>query len=100
MAVSKKAMRNPEKWGSAAHHPGFKQALLNDPCVYCGESSETMEHVVPQSAGGKAANNLVGACLTCNNERGSKPFLLWMMERGLLHGYNNPISGEGDVAHG
>lgn len=45
----------------------------NHTCVYCGSRnfrSLTIDHVVPQSKGGKDSwDNLVTACLTCNNEK-------------------------------
>lgn len=95
MAVSKKAMRNPEKWASVSTSPTFRAALLGDPCVYCGNPSEDREHVVPKSEGGKDKDNIVGACRDCNSKRGSKPFLLWMIERGFLHAIHDQPSPGG-----
>ena len=44
-------------------------------CVYCGASKRqdlTIDHVIPQSKGGKNTwNNLVTACFKCNNKKGS-----------------------------
>jgi len=45
----------------------------NYQCVYCGDDNRktlTLDHVVPQSKGGKNSwNNLVTACKKCNNEK-------------------------------
>ena len=45
----------------------------NYECVYCGCSipkSLTLDHVIPQSKGGKDSwDNLVTACRTCNSEK-------------------------------
>ena len=45
----------------------------NYECVYCGESNKrvlTLDHVIPQSKGGKDSwNNLVTACKKCNSEK-------------------------------
>lgn len=59
-------------------------------CHYCGvqmvmgrhKSSQrvsrnvcTIDHIVPKSIGGRNSwNNYVGACLACNNMRGSRPY--------------------------
>lgn len=44
-------------------------------CVYCGANKRqdlTIDHVIPQSKGGKNTwNNLVTACFKCNNSKGS-----------------------------
>lgn len=45
----------------------------NFECVYCGCSTQkllTLDHVIPQSKGGKNAwDNLVTACKACNSEK-------------------------------
>lgn len=45
------------------------------PCVYCGNIyAGTVDHVVPVSKGGlDEPNNLVSACLDCNNRKGARP---------------------------
>jgi 5-methylcytosine-specific restriction endonuclease McrA len=44
-------------------------------CVYCGDDYRrylTIDHVIPQSKGGKNTwDNLVTACFKCNNKKGS-----------------------------
>ena len=45
----------------------------NFECVYCGDNNRktlTLDHVIPQSKGGKDAwDNLVTACRRCNSEK-------------------------------
>ncbi len=45
----------------------------NYECVYCGDSTRktlTLDHVIPQSKGGKDSwDNLVTACKRCNSEK-------------------------------
>ena len=45
----------------------------NFECVYCGDNNRktlTLDHVIPQSKGGKDAwDNLVTACKKCNSEK-------------------------------
>jgi len=47
----------------------------NYSCVYCGSREKrklTIDHVIPQSAGGgNSWSNLVTACFDCNNRKGS-----------------------------
>ena len=52
-------------------------------CVYCGdESSLTIEHIVPVSAGGNNdLNNLAIACTTCNCSKQNKNILDWLNGR-------------------
>ncbi|MBM2816208.1 MAG: endonuclease [Ignavibacteria bacterium] len=44
-------------------------------CAYCGEKSQelTIDHVIPRSRGGADTwENLVAACIHCNNKKGSR----------------------------
>jgi len=43
-------------------------------CVYCGNTSNlTIDHIVPKSKGGKSSwENLVAACIDCNNKKDDK----------------------------
>lgn len=62
---------------------GFRDALLCDPCCWCGERGEaTIEHIQPRSQrGSNKAKNLAGACKACNNGRGVNSLLHWMLQR-------------------
>lgn len=66
--------------------PRFGLDAEYDPCVYCLGPSDTHEHVIPQSKGGRRKNNIARACEECNRERGSKPLLAYLtnrLERGV-----------------
>ncbi len=40
-------------------------------CAYCGKAAHTIDHVQPKSRGGASSwENLVAACLRCNNAKG------------------------------
>src|ERR1035437_3381316 len=42
-------------------------------CGYCGNSADTMDHIVPRSKGGPHAwENVVAACRPCNHRKGNK----------------------------
>jgi len=44
-------------------------------CQYCGKKTKTLtiDHVIPKSRGGSARwDNLVAACVKCNNKKGSR----------------------------
>ena len=42
-------------------------------CGYCGKSATTIDHVLPRSRGGADSwENLVAACLRCNNVKGDR----------------------------
>lgn len=41
-------------------------------CAYCGEKAATIDHIHPQSRGGKNTwENLVAACESCNSKKGN-----------------------------
>jgi 5-methylcytosine-specific restriction endonuclease McrA len=45
----------------------------NHHCAYCGRSANTIDHVFPKSRGGADSwENLVAACLKCNNAKSDK----------------------------
>ena len=42
-------------------------------CIYCGNPSESIDHVLPRSRGGKDNwENVITACLQCNVKKGNK----------------------------
>ena len=56
---------------------------FNCQCVYCGNNYEinelTIDHVKPKRNGGESiASNLVPACRSCNQGKGSSHWLGWM----------------------
>jgi len=47
-------------------------------CVYCGERSESIDHVHPKSQGGlSVTENCVPACLACNGDKGDADAFAW-----------------------
>lgn len=61
-------------------HESWAVVLRRDPCVYCASSSDTVEHVDPRGSRSIATNG-VGACRSCNWERGAAPLLSYLMWR-------------------
>lgn len=54
-------------------------------CVYCGREATTIDHVVPQAAGGKDSyENCVAACKKCNNKKGCKSLADMGWEIGFI----------------
>lgn len=48
-------------------------------CVYCGNRSQTLDHLVPVRRGGPhSMQNLVPACIRCNNSKGSLLLHQWI----------------------
>lgn len=42
-------------------------------CAYCGGYGDTLDHVIPESRGGRNTwDNLVAACARCNGRKGSR----------------------------
>lgn len=54
--------------------------LRRDPCSYCHGKSTSVEHVDPRGSRSTVSNG-VGACIGCNNERGSVPLLFYLVWR-------------------
>ena len=47
-------------------------------CLYCGERSESIDHVLPLSRGGQSlTENCVPACLGCNGRKGDSDAFSW-----------------------
>lgn len=58
----------------------FTKQRLNGQCIYCGYffDSLTCDHVKPRSKGGRTTHfNLVPACVSCNESKGSKDVWEW-----------------------
>ena len=64
-------------------------------CFYCDKEvslklknhpdSATVDHIVPQSKGGRnQAHNYVMACKECNESKSDKPLVVFVMERKKL----------------
>ena len=59
----------------------FRQQIFdawNGICAYCGVPADTLDHVKPRYRGGSTvADNLVPACQSCNQKKGSEYWLDW-----------------------
>lgn len=60
----------------------YAEIIRLDPCVYCGRSGGTVEHIRPKAAGGgNEPENLAGACGSCNASKNDKPLLIFLLDR-------------------
>lgn len=57
-------------------------ALTDGRCLYCGATSESIDHVLPRSRGGcSTTENCVPACLPCNGQKGDRDAFAWYREQ-------------------
>jgi hypothetical protein len=60
------------RWRQSLHQ------LTDQRCIYCGQRSESIDHVLPQSRGGlSVTENCVPACLACNGHKGDIDVFVW-----------------------
>lgn len=60
----------------------YAAVVRYDPCSYCGRTGGTMDHVVPISMGGTHdAENMTGACQSCNSSKRNKSLLIFLLYR-------------------
>lgn len=54
--------------------------LRRDPCVYCGDTADTIDHIHPVSLGGGLQwDNLAPACRACNSGKKDRPLLQYLL---------------------
>lgn len=69
-----------------------------EPCVYCNGNSNTWDHIVPKSQGGRnSPDNLARACGRCNRQKGDLPLVIFLAYRAL--GVEEAMSLERMHAH-
>ena len=52
--------------------------ITNNKCIYCGKTSESLDHLQPMSKGGKnITSNCVPCCLSCNGKKSDSEVLSW-----------------------
>lgn len=76
----KEARRRAQKKGNGIFVilPKELRRLRSQPCIYCGDKSEHMDHVIPVSKGGRhSVGNLVPACAKCNISKSDKFLVEW-----------------------
>jgi len=60
------------RWRSSLHH------ATQGCCIYCGNPSESIDHIHPLSRGGQSVTeNCVPACLACNGHKGDAEAFDW-----------------------
>ena len=60
------------RWRQSLHE------LTDHCCVYCGQRSESIDHMHPRSRGGSSVTeNCVPACLSCNGQKGDTDIFIW-----------------------
>jgi hypothetical protein len=60
------------RWRRSLHH------ITGRRCLYCGQPSQSIDHVRPQSLGGlSVTENCVPACLSCNGSKGDSDAFVW-----------------------
>jgi 5-methylcytosine-specific restriction endonuclease McrA len=64
-----------------AHGP-YVDVLRSDPCSYCGDPMEHVDHIEPSSKGGRNEwPNFTASCGRCNSSKGAKNLLFFLMDK-------------------
>jgi len=64
-------LRN-RRWRQSLHE------FTGNSCIYCGKTSESIDHVLPRSRGGLSiTENCVPACLSCNGSKTDHDAFEW-----------------------
>ena len=51
-------------------------------CIYCGNTSESIDHIIPRSFGGvSVTENCVPACLSCNGHKSDQEVFDWYRQQ-------------------
>jgi hypothetical protein len=62
-----------------------RYALALDPCAYCGREVQCIDHIRAAAHGGEDHwTNYVGACSSCNQSKGGKSLLRFLLDRTEL----------------
>lgn len=60
------------RWRKSLHE------FTGNSCIYCGKTSESIDHVLPRSRGGLSiTENCVPACLSCNGSKTDNDAFEW-----------------------
>ncbi len=67
------------------HDRRWRKSLHNftgKSCIYCGQHSESIDHILPCSKGGLSiTENCVPACLSCNGKKSDKDVFDWYRQQ-------------------
>lgn len=59
--------------------------IRRDPCSYCSGPGGTVDHLKPSRRSRRGSrmgpDNMAGACVECNQQKGNKKLLLFLIER-------------------
>tara|TARA_Y100001978_G_scaffold201479_1_gene219921 strand:+ start:23 stop:364 length:342 start_codon:yes stop_codon:yes gene_type:complete len=67
---------NNKNWRDSLHK------ITCNKCIYCGEKSESIDHLYPQSRGGLTnTRNCVPCCLSCNGKKSDNDVLSWYRDQ-------------------
>lgn len=68
----------------------YQKILRQDPCVYCGQPSSSVDHIRPiNKAGVELWANFAAACRSCNSQKNDEEllhYLLWRLNHGAPPG--------------
>jgi hypothetical protein len=63
-------------------HKTYASTISHDPCAYCGNPADSLDHIVPKAAGGTDTwDNFTSSCMRCNRVKSMKPLLRFLCER-------------------
>jgi hypothetical protein len=81
----KKRLKDNKRARSKSNRAGqYAIIIARDPCCYCGQISNTLDHISPMVSGGKThADNLAACCYQCNEAK-AKNSLLGFLSDGHL----------------
>ena len=66
------------RWRQSLHQ------LTNHSCIYCGQRSESIDHVLPKCQGGPSVTeNCVPACLACNGHKSDCDAFFWYRQQSF-----------------
>ena len=69
---------NNKIWRESLHE------LTQNNCIYCGEPSESLDHLHPVSKGGiSTTSNCVPCCLSCNGKKSDSEVLSWYRKQNF-----------------
>ena len=79
-------MGDPVQSLSKTVHPEVAGPKLQQSrCTYCGQSAETVDHLIPRLRHGPdSADNLVPACRWCNSSKGGRDVFEWATSKGFF----------------
>lgn len=71
-----------KRLGRNAEAVEWATIVMADPCVYCGQPSEHLDHIQAKAHGGSNEwTNLTGACADCNVRKGDAPLLIALLRQ-------------------